>query len=119
VRRRLLLLLLLLLSVLRMNKQSLRLFISGAFAFLVGLLFAMPPVHFNQALFPNTRAMYTLHIEATQNGIMLIVMGFLSQITTMSPAVAFVFEVCAHLGAWTNIVPWLYIGVTGELSFFA
>jgi hypothetical protein len=96
-----------------MTPLGLRLCISGAVAFLLGLVFALPPVHFNQSLFPNTRAMYTLHIEATQNGIMLVVMAFLSDICSFSPLLALILEFAAHTAAWMNIIPWLYIGFNG------
>jgi hypothetical protein len=86
-----------------------RLCLSGAVMFLVfGLIFAAPPLYENTALFPNTRLMKTLHLEGTQNGLMLVCLGYLSTLVKMGPTLSLTFELSAHVGAWMNVIPWLY-----------
>lgn len=93
---------------------EMRLLVSGSIMFMVGLVFALPPIHYNQALFPNTRSMFTLHVEATQNGIMLIALAYISTVIQLrSTPVRLLFEFASNLGAWMNVIPWLFAGITG------
>eukprot|EP00697_Spironema_sp_BW2_P004859 gnl/Spiro4/16573_TR8921_c0_g1_i1.p1 gnl/Spiro4/16573_TR8921_c0_g1~~gnl/Spiro4/16573_TR8921_c0_g1_i1.p1 ORF type:complete len:166 (+),score=42.05 gnl/Spiro4/16573_TR8921_c0_g1_i1:47-544(+) len=96
-----------------------RLFLSAAVMFLFfGLLPALPPLHFNKELFPGTRHMYTLHVEATQNGIMLFVLAFLLPYLELGALSRLVFEISANLGAWFNVFPWLYGALHGAVLKF-
>lgn len=83
-----------------------------------GLIFSIPDIHYNKSLFPGTRNMYTLHVEATQNGIMLIVMGLLIPWLRLTKSVLMIYEIFAHIGAWFNVFPWLYGGIYGTVLKF-
>lgn len=90
------------------HRRQLRLFITAAVIFLFfGLIPALPAVHFNKAIFPGTRHMYTLHLEATANGVMVIALGLLQPFLELSGVLGVVFEVMLYMGVWFNIVPWV------------
>ena len=89
-----------------------RLHVNGAAMFLAGLVFALPPFY---ATFPGTRYMLTLHLEATQNALMLFAAAYLLQYARLPVALVRVVEVCLHVGAWCNVLPWLLLGYTGAV----
>lgn len=46
---------------------------------------------------------------------MLLVMAWLLPILQISTTTTAVYEITAHLGAWCNVLPWAYGGVTGAV----
>jgi hypothetical protein len=80
-----------------------------------GLIPSIPPVHFNKQWFPSTRFMYTLHLQATQNGMMLMLMAIIGEYLQLSPFVFVVVEISANIGAWFNVLPWIYAAYTGAI----
>jgi hypothetical protein len=97
-----------------------RLIISGTIMFLFfGLIPSFPPIHFNKDVFPGTRHMMTVHLEATQNGIMLIAMALIMPWLNLSNStILLVYEVAANLGAWFNVFPWIYAARTAAVLQF-
>lgn len=97
-----------------MESTQWRLIVSGTIMFLFfGLIPSLPPIHFNKDVFPGTRHMMTLHLQATQNGIMLIVMALIMPWLNLSNrTTSLVYEVASNLGAWFNVVPWIYAART-------
>lgn len=84
---------------------------------LFGLIPSLPPLHYS-ALFPGTRHMYTTHLQATQNGIMLLVVAMLAPWLQLSQRSTKIMEIGMHFGAWFNVIPWVYGGVTGAVLTF-
>lgn len=102
-----------------MKQSQLRLIISGVAMFLFfGLIPSIPDIHYNKSWFPGTRNMYTLHVEATQNGMMLILMSFLLPWLHLSKSLLIIFEISAHIGAWFNVFPWIYGAIYGTVLKF-
>lgn len=98
------------------SAMQLRLALSGAAMFMFfGLIPALPPVHFNKALFPGTRHMYTLHIEATSNGIMLAAVALFLPWLDIKGREPKILEWAMNVGAWMNVLPWLYGARTGAV----
>jgi hypothetical protein len=62
----------------------------------------VPSIHFNKDIFPGTRQMMTLHLEATQNGIMLIAMALMMPWLNLSKSTTIIYEVASNLGAWCD-----------------
>lgn len=83
--------------------------------FFFGLIPSFPPVMFNKEMVPGTRHFYTLHVEATQNGIMLIVIALMLPYLRLNSLLKFILEVSINIGAWMNVIPWVYGGLTGAV----
>ena len=59
--------------------------------------------------------MISMHLEATQNGMMLIIMAMILPTLKLGSFTRIVYEISAHIGAWCNVLPWLYGGITGAV----
>jgi hypothetical protein len=95
-----------------------RLLLSGAIMMMpFGLIFSIPDIAYNKKWFPSTRLMVTLHLEACANSAMLIGVGTMMPHLHYSSKVAqLIMESAMHLGAWMNVFPWLYGGITGAVT---
>ena len=64
--------------------------------------------------------MMTIHLEATQNGIMLIVLALIMPWLNLSNSTTtlLVYEVASNLGAWFNVIPWIYAARTAAVLQF-
>ena len=101
---------------LSLSNLQCRLFLSATVMMLpFGLVVAMPQIHYNKRLFPSTRLMTTLHLEATQNSLMLAVVGLMLPFVKLSDTLLLVLETSLNVGAWMNVLPWLYGGYTGAV----
>jgi len=80
-----------------------------------GLIPSIPDIMYNRTLFPGGRHMYTLHVQATQNGIMIFVLALLLPYLHLSSFISFIFEVSINLGGWFNVIPWLYGAIHGTV----
>ena len=100
-----------------LEPQQVRLLLSGTIMFLFfGLFLAMPDIAYNETWFPGGWHIYTLHVEATQNGIMLwIVALMLPFLAVKNKWLLLVLEASVNVGAWMNVLPWLYGARTGAL----
>ncbi|KAI9032425.1 hypothetical protein DFJ74DRAFT_702019 [Hyaloraphidium curvatum] len=95
---------------------QLRMGLSGAAMFLAfGLVPSIPDVMYNKKAFPGTRHMLTLHLEATQNGMMLGLIALFEPWLGLGPRTTQVLEVASNVGAWFNVLPWLYGARTGAV----
>ena len=94
-----------------------RLLLSGAIMMMpFGLIFSLPSIAYNKERFPSTRLMVTLHLQATANSAMLIGVGtMMPYLHYSSKVVQLIMESSMHLGAWMNVFPWLYGGMTGAV----
>ena len=54
--------------------------------------------------------MYTLHVEATQNGLMLIAMAFLIPLLKLIN-----FYRIVYVGAWFSVFSWIFGSLTGAV----
>jgi hypothetical protein len=59
--------------------------------------------------------MITLHLEGTQNGMMLIIMGLILPLLKLSTWISLIYEFTANIGAWFNVIPWLFAAYTGAV----
>mmetsp|Transcript_14188 Transcript_14188/g.36241 ORF Transcript_14188/g.36241 Transcript_14188/m.36241 type:complete len:168 (+) Transcript_14188:73-576(+) len=90
-----------------------RLLVSGAVMFLFfGLIPALPPSYFGA---PGVRHMYTLHIEAITNALMLFAVSYLLDRVTFGCAFKCAVELLSNVGAWMNVFPWVLGAYTGAV----
>ena len=80
-----------------------------------GLIPSIPDIMYNKKLFPGTRHMITLHLEGTQNGMMLIILALLIPFLNLSGLTKIIYEISANAGAWFNVLPWFVGGLTGAV----
>mmetsp|Transcript_24615 Transcript_24615/g.38373 ORF Transcript_24615/g.38373 Transcript_24615/m.38373 type:complete len:162 (-) Transcript_24615:55-540(-) len=93
-----------------------RLFVSASVMMFMSLVLSIPPVYDNRDIFPGARHMFTLHIEGCFNSLMLFAVGFVLPFLTQTSSFTFVIlEITIQLGAWLNVTPWLYGGLTGAV----
>ncbi|KAJ3328695.1 hypothetical protein HDU76_009473 [Blyttiomyces sp. JEL0837] len=59
--------------------------------------------------------MITLHLQSTQNGIMLLALTYLHPYLNLSKPISIIFEISSNLGAWLNVLPWVYAAMTGAV----
>jgi hypothetical protein len=90
--------------------------LSGVVMFLFfGLIVALPQIHYNRDLFPGTWHMYVWHMEAIQNGLMLMIVALVIPFLELSIMPLTAMEVLIHIGAWFNVFPWIYGARTGAI----